>query len=523
MVRRVLMFLLFLFVLNACSTSYSSKEIRVQLENKSITLSERLKLVLTREYLNFLGLDTAQINWLQTYYLKKHYKTLWINNELLNQKGMDLKNTLSHPVCFSIPPNRILFPKTDSFNIVEQEVLLTANTAMILNDLSNGYFDFNAGKYKPKKFSSSGDFDALILDIGKKPFIQLFVDYHDSDSTYHEMIHALNRFCNKLQFESNRPLGKAFDLHEIAEVLIDRGYVIQGQQDSLAISELLKTFQIQHGLTPTGKFNDYTRKALSESNYDKAIRTCITLDIMRQQKKRPAKYIRINIPEYKLYFVNNKQQIGSYKLIVGKPENPTPILESAVKQIVVYPYWIVPHSICAKEILPILKKDRNHLAKNHFKLYRKGHSINPYKVNWKRIPKNTFPYRLVQSPGKKNSLGILKFEFHNNYRVYVHDTPSKNLFKSDIRSFSHGCMRCENPIQLAKLMLLHDSLGKKGNKVTPHALDRLLQLKKNHFIPLLNQIPIFTEYKTVFMLQGQLVFGTDIYNKDDEYISLFKK
>jgi murein L,D-transpeptidase YcbB/YkuD len=523
MVRRVLMFLLFLFILNACSTSYSSKEIRVQLENKSISLSERLKLALTSEHLNFLGLDSAHINWLQTYYLKNQYKTLWISDELLNEKGVELSHAISRSVCFSIPPNRILFAKTDTFNIIEQEVLLTANISLIINDLSNGYVDFNTGKYKPKKFVSSVDFDALILKMEKKPLIQLLLDYNDADSAYHEMMNALNRFCSKYPLDSNRPLQKEFVLGELGQVLVDAGYLEKGMYDSLVITETLKIFQIQHGLTPNGQLNDFTRKALSESNYDKAIRTCITLDKMRQQKIRPAKYIRINIPEYKLYFVNNNQQIGSYKLIVGKPENPTPILESAVKQIVIYPYWTVPHSICAKEILPILKKNRNYLTKNHFKLYKKGHRINPYNVNWKRIPKNTFPYRLVQSPGKKNSLGILKFEFQNNYRVYVHDTPSKNLFKSDVRAFSHGCMRCENPLQLAKLMLTHDSVGKKGTEITPHILDSLLQLKKNHLIPLVNQIPIFTEYKTVYMVKGQLVFGTDIYNKDDEYISLFKK
>jgi murein L,D-transpeptidase YcbB/YkuD len=127
---------------------------------------------------------------------------------------------------------------------------------------------------------------------------------------------------------------------------------------------------------------------------------------------------------------------------------------------------------------------------------------------------------LRQEFGPENCLGILKFDFHNHYGVYIHDTPSKNLFNKEIRAFSHGCMRCDRPIELAKLILENDSIGKKGNKFTPTSLDSLIELKKNFFVPIKYPVPLFVEYKTVTVIDSILKFYLDIYGRDEKYIRL---
>jgi murein L,D-transpeptidase YcbB/YkuD len=146
--------------------------------------------------------------------------------------------------------------------------------------------------------------------------------------------------------------------------------------------------------------------------------------------------------------------------------------------------------------------------------------VNPDKINWKKIKVNTFPYTVIQQPGSDNSLGIIKFEFPNPYSVYVHDTPAKGLFNQRYRSYSHGCMRCERPVELAKVMLQFDSLGKKGNPLTADSLDSLLTLQQNHPIRLLSQVPIFVEYKTVVADRSGIYFHFDLYERETELVKI---
>ena len=203
-----------------------------------------------------------------------------------------------------------------------------------------------------------------------------------------------------------------------------------------------------------------------------------------------------------------------------QPKTPTPQLVARIHQLVVYPYWNVPYSIASTEILSHAKKNVNYFSKNDFKIYRNGVQINPRSVTWSKIKKNNFPYNVRQEYGPKNSLGILKFEFHNNYSVYIHDTPSKELFKKDIRAFSHGCMRCDRPIELAKLIVENDSIGKKRNKFTPSSLDSLIELKKNFYLSIRYPVALFVEYKTVTVIDSILKFYLDIYGRDEKYIRL---
>jgi murein L,D-transpeptidase YcbB/YkuD len=143
-------------------------------------------------------------------------------------------------------------------------------------------------------------------------------------------------------------------------------------------------------------------------------------------------------------------------------------------------------------------------------------------VNWKRIKENTFPYTVIQQPGPSNSLGIIKFEFFNDFSVYVHDTPSKGLFGVDVRSYSHGCMRCQNPVDLGKMILNYDSLGIKRNDLTADSLDSLILLKKNYVIRLKDQVPIFIEYSTVTADVDHIIFWLDIYKRDEEYLKFLR-
>jgi murein L,D-transpeptidase YcbB/YkuD len=188
---------------------------------------------------------------------------------------------------------------------------------------------------------------------------------------------------------------------------------------------------------------------------------------------------------------------------------------------VCHPYWKVPQSIANKEILPAQKSNKGYLTKNHYKIYKsKDQEVDPFSVNWKG--RSSMPYTVIQQPGSFNSLGIIKFEFNNSYSVYVHDTPNKNLFNTIFRSYSHGCMRCDKPVDLAKSILTFDSIPRKANPFRADTLDSLLSKPQNLPIPLLEPIPIYVVYETVVAEKDSLIFHLDLYRREKELISILK-
>jgi murein L,D-transpeptidase YcbB/YkuD len=190
---------------------------------------------------------------------------------------------------------------------------------------------------------------------------------------------------------------------------------------------------------------------------------------------------------------------------------------------VVYPYWNVPYSISSKEILPSLKYNSGYLEKHDYKIYKKGEEVDPSTVNWKSIRQNAFPYKVVQQPGPGNALGLIKFDFYNEHSVYFHDTPSKGLFGADVRAYSHGCMRTQYPITLAKAILDRDKLPRKENEVTADTLDSLLARANHIEVRLIDPIPIYVDYVTVARNDLKMVTYLDIYGRDEEYLKILRE
>jgi murein L,D-transpeptidase YcbB/YkuD len=302
--------------------------------------------------------------------------------------------------------------------------------------------------------------------------------------------------------------------------LFSKGYLNSKNASDEELKNALNRFQRDNGLTEEIKINTNTITALSESNKTKILRAAISLDKIRQSKIHQAKYVRINIPEYKLYFYANDSLKSMHRIIVGKNTSQTPELTSKINKIVAFPFWKVPYSICKDEALPAIKKNIAYLNNNHYKIYKDAVEINPATINWKKM--TYFPYILIQQPGNFNSLGIMKFEFANNFSVYVHDTPSKSLFNRSVRNFSHGCMRCENPLKLGRIMLENDIVGNKPTKFTSDSLDTVMLSQSNRSIFLKVSIPIYVYYQTVVADRNKLVFYLDIYKRDDEYLNLLK-
>ncbi len=205
-------------------------------------------------------------------------------------------------------------------------------------------------------------------------------------------------------------------------------------------------------------------------------------------------YVMVNIPDYTLTVVHDHETVWRTKIVAGKPQTPTPLLTASMQQIIVNPSWHVPQSIIRNELLPRYSRDPNIFA-------RMGLVV---KHSHGRI-------EAVQPPGARNALGRIKFDFPNEYSVYLHDTPEKRLFASDKRAFSHGCMRVENPTKFGEVIM---SLALPAPAPNEQQINRMFGRNERTF-GLVNRPMVHLTYQTAFVDDaGELALRDDIYGFD---------
>lgn len=496
-------------------------------EQQDISAQEKIKRALTPEYLAKIGFSEEEQTFLKEVYQLRNNEPFWINDSMSTSLGTKMKKVFQHAEALGVPANRHPYPKTNNF--VQEELANTVRFAQVVNDLKKGVIDFESKKKKPVSTIPAADLPALIAFDETTDLRPQFLNYSVQDSNYtvlgKGLIHLMDTYPMDTSTFKVRSIkiDTAASIKLATQALISKGY-LQTDSDTAAMFAALKEFQIQNGLKPDGVIGKYTSKALNESTVHRRDRIILAMDKIRSHVPFPQKYIRINIPEYKLRFYINDSLKSDHNIVVGKDENQTPELTSKLNRIVAYPYWNVPYSISSKEILPAAKVNSGYFERHNYKVYRKGELVDPLTVEWKKIRQNAFPFKVVQDPGRTNSLGIIKFNFPNEHSVYFHDTPSKSLFSADVRAYSHGCMRTQNPVDLATRILERDVRGRKVNDVMiPDSLDSIMARGENYTIPLLDPIPVFIEYVTVNRVGEQMVTHIDIYGRDEEYLKIMRE
>lgn len=284
--------------------------------------------------------------------------------------------------------------------------------------------------------------------------------------------------------------------------------------DSLQIAEAIKKYQKKKELKADGKISSSLISNLNTTDREKFIRIAINMDRFKQLQPLPERYIWVNLPGYYLQLRQNDSVILQSRVVVGKPATKTPIITSAISNMITYPKWTIPESIVKKEILPGLKKDSGYTIKKGYSLIDKdGNEVDPYKIEWAKFKEN-IPYKVVQGSGDDNALGVLKFNFPNKYSVYLHDTNQRYFFSRSKRALSHGCVRVQSWKELATYILKNDSLYS-ANAVKTDSMERWLARKEKRYIPVRKPIPLFIRYFTCNVnKEGTIVFYEDIYGED---------
>lgn len=282
------------------------------------------------------------------------------------------------------------------------------------------------------------------------------------------------------------------------------------------LENAVKAFQQQHGLNADGVIGRHTRQAMNLSPQEYIQRLRINMERLRWLPRNLSdRYILVNIAGFNLVAVEPGKQPLEMRIVVGRDYRSTPSFNSNISHVVLNPYWNVPSSIANKDLLPKQKQNPDFFVSQGIKVYA-DHThefeIDPDMVDWHAIG-NKLPYALRQMPGKKNALGSIKFMFSNPFSIYLHDTPSKSLFKRDIRTFSSGCIRLEKPMELAEFSL-RQSMKKSG-------FQDKLSSGRPYTVHLPERLPIYVVYLTAWTdAQGNVRFFSDIYGRDKRALTL---
>jgi murein L,D-transpeptidase YcbB/YkuD len=283
--------------------------------------------------------------------------------------------------------------------------------------------------------------------------------------------------------------------------------------------EAVKHFQKRNGVYIDGVLGASTLKNMNIPVERRIEQICINLERCRWflNDLEPTCVV-VNIAEFSLHYYEHGHKRWDTRVIVGQPYRKTPVFKADMQYIIFNPRWVVPPTILAKDVLPAIKKNRSYLNKKKLKVIdRDGQEVNPVTLDWSHFTAGNFPYRLQQTSGDHGSLGRIKFLLPNRYTVYLHDTPTKDLFAKTTRTFSSGCIRVENPQELARLVLL-DSVKWSRSKISA-----AINTGKTTSVTLPKRVPVFILYLTAFAEGDDIVYHEDVYNRDNEVLQALLK
>ena len=282
------------------------------------------------------------------------------------------------------------------------------------------------------------------------------------------------------------------------------------------LSEAVKKFQRRHGLEPDGKLGKGTIAQLSVPLSQRVRQLELSLERWRwvpHEYSRPP--IIVNIPEFLLTAFTDSLGIGlEMRVVVGKAQaHETPVFSGDLRTVVFHPYWNVPPSIQAKELVPKIAKDRAYLGHNGYEVVNsRNEVVASGEVDDATLKKlRAGQLALRQTPGSGNALGPIKFLFPNDHNVYLHGTPAQALFSRSRRDFSHGCVRLEKPAVLAEWVLQDKP------QWTPARIADAMRAAKTQEVALGNPIPVLIVYATAVVREdGEIRFFDDIYGLDED-------
>ncbi len=406
------------------------------------------------------------------FYRKHQFETVWDSKsdrdsllyEISNSENEGLEpEDYNYKELHSLEENRENLPDS---SLTKYDILLTRSAQRLINHLSKG-------KLNPKLLYANWD-----LEEKKVPINAILEDALDNDNLKTAIENCKPKHWMYQRLKASLRILKQFPKDNLTELvdlkerivpnkknkylpLIKRRLIYWGdmtEKDTLLTTlynkktqEAVKTFQTRHGLKPDAVIGRSTIDALNFSRNQRIEQVIANLERWRWFANDFGEhYLLINIPDYSIVAVKNKDTLQSQRVVVGRDTRKTPVLDSKLSNINLNPNWTVPPTILKEDIYPDAIKNPGVFKKKGLVILdQKNEEINPW--TWKM--EDAGKYKYVQKPSRNNSLGSMKINFPNHYSVYLHDTNHRNFFAFSFRSLSSGCVRLEKPLEMAAYIL----------------------------------------------------------------------
>ncbi|EKE72009.1 MULTISPECIES: L,D-transpeptidase family protein [Roseobacteraceae] len=304
--------------------------------------------------------------------------------------------------------------------------------------------------------------------------------------------------------------------------LMAMGYLPRSAATSYdaSLQKAVQLFQMQHGLSPDGVAGAATIEEINVAPESRLASILVALERERWTNfDRGDRHIWVNLTDFTAKIIDHGKVSFETRSVVGQNtgDRRSPEFSDEMEHMVINPTWNVPRSIAVKEYLPMMQRNPN--AAGHLKLVdSRGRTVSRANVDFSQYTTKTFPFNLKQPPSDGNALGLVKFMFPNKYNIYLHDTPSKSLFGREVRAFSHGCIRLQQPFDFAYALLSKQTSDPEG------FFKARLATGAENVVELEHHVPVHLVYRTAVTLpKGGMEYRRDIYGRDAKIWAALQK
>ncbi len=486
------------------------------------------------------------------YYAVPDQRLLWVDENGLTDRGKAIMAEIAKADEYGLRASDYALPKPDGFDPSDANAtdwLAEAETKISYAVL--GYArDARGGRIEPVRLSPNLDpelalpnpsevLESIAIRSDPGAYLRSFQpDQPQFEALRQKLIELRGGKVETAEPSVTIPDGPVLKLgmeHEQVALLRKRldmpspnegGTPVNEMKFDEAVLEAVRQFQLANGSIPDGMVGFGTRRLLNHGQQPHEVgspsRIRAVLINMERWRWLPHDlgpfYVTVNIPEFMLRVMVDNKQAYTTRVVVGKPDKQTPIFSNEMQEIVFGPFWNVPTSIKVEEIKPYLREEAawffggggwntSVFQRHGLRVKYAGREIDPSAVDWNRIDiRNT---EIYQPPGPSNVLGRVKFVFPNKHDVYMHDTPQKFLFANAVRAESHGCMRVQNPDQLAAVLLKQDQHWSQAQTMSA------IENGYDQHIALQQKIPVYISYFTLKVNDdGSVSTYGDIYGHD---------
>lgn len=517
--------------------------------SKVYAVSDRLNIVKRDNIIS--GCKICKSPLLVEFYKKRDYKLAWVKDGKLTKGGSSLVNMIQNSIDDGLDPS--VYHIRQINNLVKQlnvssdgdlfktsanlDVILSDGMLLYMNNLAYGLYngkklyptwpiakkDYNLLKVAESS-ANSEDVSPIILSVAPK--YSGYLGLRDKLDDYYKIASAGG--WDAIPDGDTLKYGDRNErVQFLQDRLLDGGELTEidnyGKFDKDTQKALI-TFQKNHGLDPDGNVGAATLRALNVPVATRIRQIELNMDRMRYLPDEfPSRYIMVNVPGYYLQIFDESNPVINSPVVVGQPpKHKTCILDSEINTIEVNPYWNIPSSIAAQDLLPQIKEDKSYLASTDTRVFKKTkgvyQEVDPSSVDWEHVESKDLldlTYKFRQNPGSENQLGVLKFIFPNNCGIYLHDSLYTELFDDTNRGLSHGCVRVGDPLLVATFLL------EKNKDLGSSDIKAKINSKKHEFIKIITPVKLYIIYLTAWYESGSdsVQFRDDIYGNDK--ISLY--